>query len=421
MESLLDYIYWLIAMAVLVGLSAFFSCGEAALFYLRNRDRRALREGNPAQRVAAALLEDPDRLLTAVLFWNLAINILYFTISSIVALQLQQDRRQTEAGLFAFGSLLTLIFLSEMFPKTLGVLSPRLVAPLISLPMATAVRMVDPLIPALRTANLLSRRLIWPGFEPEPYLELADLERAIQLSTTDAELQQQEQAILQNIVALSHARIVELMRPRVQFRAFRPPVSREQLGGRMPPSEYLLITEPDSDEIASSVSLKSLAELPRRHLEHLAEPVLYVPWCTTTEAVLEDMIRRDREVAAVVNEFGETIGIVTFDDLLDSLLRTQPSRSSRLTHRSSIEPAGPNAWRVTGMTSLRRIAKHFNVGLPTGRSATVSGVLQETLGRLPQTGDECDWGPIHLRILNAAQFGPLDVELTFLPPAEETP
>jgi CBS domain containing-hemolysin-like protein len=188
----------------------------------------------------------------------------------------------------------------------------------------------------------------------------------------------------------------------------------------MPPSGYLLVTEPDSDEIASSVSLKHLVELPRRHLEHLAEPVLYAPWCTTAESLLEDMIRRDREVAAVVNEFGETIGIVTFDDLLDSLLRIQPSRSSRLLQRSSIEPIGEGVWKVTGMTSLRRIAKHFGATPPASRSATVSGVLQESLGRLPDVGDECDWGPFHLRVLCASQRGPLDVELTMPTPPEDS-
>ncbi len=421
MEWILEYVHWLIAMGVLVALSAFFSCGEAALFFLRNRDRRALSEGNPAQRVAASLLQDPDRLLTAVLFWNLVINFLYFAISSIVALHLQRQSRHSEAGGFALVTLVTLIFLGEMLPKTLGVLRPRVIAPIISLPMATAVRLLDPLMPALHAANLLSRRLVWPSFQPEPYLELADLERAIELSTSDADLQQQEQAVLQNIVALSQSRVEELMRPRVQFRAFRPPVLREQLMGRIPPSEYLLITEPDSDEIASSVSLKHLVEVPRRHLEHLAEPVLYVPWCTTAESLLEEMIRRDREVAAVINEFGETIGIVTFDDLLDTLLRIAPSRSSRLLQRSSIEPIRQNVWKVTGMTSLRRIAKQFDMTLPASRTATISGVIQESLGRLPREGDACDWGPFHLRVLHAAQHGPLDVELTLLPQPEDEP
>ncbi len=56
------------------------------------------------------------------------------------------------------------------------------------------VRLLDPLLPVFRTANLLSRRLLWPNFEPEPYLHIRDLERAVRLSVADAALVQQEQA-----------------------------------------------------------------------------------------------------------------------------------------------------------------------------------------------------------------------------------
>ena len=65
MDLIIEFGPWLATMAVLVCFSGFFSCSEAALFYLRRQDRRTLQSGNPAQRIAAALLEDPDRLLTA--------------------------------------------------------------------------------------------------------------------------------------------------------------------------------------------------------------------------------------------------------------------------------------------------------------------------------------------------------------------
>ena len=99
--------------------------------------------------------------------------------------------------------------------------------------LALAVRALDPVMPLLKAVNVLSRRLLWPGFEPEPYLEVADLERAIELSTSDANLIEQEQAVLRNIVSLSETRADECMRPRMQFMVFRPPVRLADLGGRI--------------------------------------------------------------------------------------------------------------------------------------------------------------------------------------------
>lgn len=91
--------------------------------------------------------------------------------------------------------------------------------------------------------NLLSRRLIWPGFKSEPYLEVSDLERAISLSTTDAKLVAQEQAALRNIVLLSDIRVDQWMRPRTQLLTFRPPVSLADLNGQMTPNHWLAVCE----------------------------------------------------------------------------------------------------------------------------------------------------------------------------------
>ncbi|GMQ80264.1 MAG: CNNM domain-containing protein [Planctomycetia bacterium] len=419
MPLLVEYGYGLAAMAVLICCSAFFSGSEAALFYLQHPDRRALRSGNAAQRLAISLLDSPDELLMAVLFWNLLINMTYFAVASIVGIQLERGGRHTEAGAFTAAAVLAIIVLSEMLPKSLAVLQPRFVAAVVSLPLAAAVRALRPVMPAIRVANLAVRRLIWPKFSPEPHLELSDLERAIALSTSDTKLMEQEQRALQNIVALSDMRVEELMRPRTQVRAFRPPVSIEDFEGRMTPSGNLLVTEPASDEIVSALPLRDLADLPRSHLEHFAEGVLYLPWCATADTALDEMHRREREVVVVVNEHGATVGVVTYDDILDTIFGDRPSRSERLLQRSSITEVQPGVWHVTGITNLRRLAKRFGVATPPSKSVTVAGILQEVLQRLPAEGDTCHWGSFRLRVLESPAHGHLLVELTR--PGSQTP
>lgn len=167
MDLLIDYAGWLVAMGVLVLCSAFFSSSEAALFYLSRPERRRLAAGNRPQRMAAGLLADPDRLMTAVLFGNLAVNLAYFTIASITSFELEEDLRiaeswrTTAAGSFAVGSLLVIIVLSEMLPKSLAVLQPGRLAALVAIPLAATIRLLSPV---LRLANLPSRRLFRPRF-----------------------------------------------------------------------------------------------------------------------------------------------------------------------------------------------------------------------------------------------------------------
>ncbi len=419
MHALIDMSPWLIAMAVLIACSAFFSGSEAALFYLRWDDRRILAAGNRSQRAASELLKSPDRLLSAVLLWNLATNMTYFGISSIVALRVERESGSSQAMLFSGGTLLVIIFAGEMLPKSIAVLSSRRIAGLVGSPLAVAVRLFDPIMPTLRMVSLLSRRLLWPKFATEPYLEVSDLERAIELSSSDTPVIEQERVTLRNIVMLSDIRADEWMRPRTQFITFQSPVSLADLQGKMTPSGYLLVTDENREDIAAAIALRDLTEVPAENLERLGEPVIYVPWCATVADVLQQLQRSRREVAVVVNEFGETIGILTFADILAMLFHQNPSRTDRLFDREPIQQVATGVWHVTGMTSLRRLGHSFQVTLPTTTNVTIGGVIQDLLQRLADAGDELDWGPFHLRVLKAPQRGQLLIELQLLPAEEQ--
>ena len=421
METLLEVWHLLLTMAVLMASSCFFSASEAALFYLQPRDRREMKSGTRGEKVATQLLKDPDRLLSAILFWNLVINISYFSISSIVAIQIEGSNPQGQTGAIAFAasSLLAIIFFSEMLPKSVAVLKPRSLAASFSVILAVSVRIVDPLMPWLQTVNLVSRRIIWPGFQPEPFLEISDLERAIEHSGNDAALIEQEQRVLQNIVSLSKIRVEEWMRPRTQFVSFQPPVKLSDLHGQVPASGYLLVTEKGSSEIEKAIRLDNRYYLDDDNLERLAEPVLYLPWCATVADALEKMSHRDREVTVIVNEFGDTIGILTIEDILETAFAYTPSRSSRLLDMPALEKIGENTWRVSGIMSLRQLARHFRVAVPETYSVTVGGVIQEIKQRLAEKGDTCDWGPFQFTVVEAALRGSMLVELKIIDSLED--
>ncbi len=406
------------AMLLLALGSAFFSCSEAALFSLQSDDRRVLRGGATTGQAAMRLLELPDRLLTAILFWNLIINVVYFALASVISIQLEKQGQRTEAGLVALLALLAIILLSEMIPKTVGVLMPRTFARLVSLPLTLSVRVFDPISPVFTSINRAVRRVFFPKFQVEPYLSLRDLEQAITVSTADEELAALERLALQNIVLLSDQRADELMRPRKQYQSFSPPVSLDDLGGRPTRSGYVMVTEEDSDEITGAIALNYMPTVPRHHLEKFAKPVIYIPWCATAAAVFDELQSQQLEVAAIVNELGETIGIVTLEDLLQNVFADQGSRSARLLETSPIQKLDDNLWQVTGMATLRRLGREFQLTLPPVKSTTVAGVVQEVLQRLPVAGDEIEWAAFSLRVIEAEPQEKMLVHLSMTPMAE---
>jgi len=421
MHILQELYPWMAGMLVLVTLSGFFSSSEAALFYLKPAQRLQLAGGTRAQRVAARLMENPDQLLSGILFYNLAVNVLYFSISSICSLHL--DRSQEAGGVAAvvFGgtSLLLLIFAGEMLPKTVAVLMPLRLSQWVAIPLSFAIGLVSFLTPVLDRVNTISRRILWPGFQAEPYLDSDDLEKAIEISGADRAIVRQEQAALRNIVELSSIRVDEWMRPRTQFRVFRPPVSLADLNEQVPEGDYVLVTEPDTDEISTAIRLDRFRELPNSNLETLANPVVYLPWCSTVADALQSMNTDEREVTVIVNEYGETIGVLTIDDILESVFVYSPSRSKMLLDQNPLHIIDENRWVVAGIMSMRQLARQLDVTIPRTHSVTVAGVIQETMQRMANVGDECTWGPFHFRVIDMAGLGCIAVELTLEQRQEE--
>ena len=131
----------------------------------------------------------------------------------------------------------------------------------------------------------------------------------------------------------------------------------------------------------------------------MARSTSIVPWCASVAAALEKMQDEGTEVAVVVNELGETIGVMTFSDILDAVFTISPQRGERLLKREPIREIRPGTWHVEGVTNLRRLTRHFQVDLPESHHSTLAGVVEEVLGRLPEAEDRCAWGPLSIRVL----------------------
>lgn len=331
---------WLVPMAILLITSALMSGSEAALFSLRSRELKQMEKGSTAARLATRLLHEPEALLSGILFWNLLVNMTYFTIVGIVGAKLEESP-QAGAGVavtFTVANLLFVIFFSEMLPKSLAVLAPKRIATLCSVPIAVSLRVVRPALPVVRVANLVARRLIWPGFEPEPEIDLDAIGRAIDLGTGDTALAKREQTALKNLVQLADLRADECMRPRSTLPVCAPPITPEDLSEAFAMSAegftgpgYLLVVEPGGDHIVGSLNIDQLRPSQVDQPTAAIEPVCYVPWSSSVSKALDLLQQQKLSVAIVVNEFGDTIGMLSTEDIVHQIL------TGRFEHQSAAE------------------------------------------------------------------------------------
>ena len=422
MSDLLPLI-WLpgISMLDVDGLSAFFSASETALFYLSADDLRAMRDGSAGERAAAGLMAVPARVLTAVNFWNLLVNMTYFAASLVAAGNLAEADEEAAAGAVGVVAVAFIILFGEVVPKSVAVVFRRRLAVLVAWPLAASVRAVDPIAPPLAALTVSLRRAFWPGLGPEPLLDAADLERAVEASSQSREVVAKERQVLHNALDLSEIRLEEAMRPRGSYRVLAPPVHRTDLRGPVPPGGFVALREPDGHDVDRVLPLADLSDFPERNIETKAVDLVHLPWSATLADALQFVRARNVPAVSVVNEHGETIGLITRDDLLDALLMPEADRAKRMWRRDPVAEVSPGVYHVEGITTLRHLAGRLGLEHEPDEdgNVTVAGLLLEEFEQLPEPGSTAKWRGYRVTVLDVSDRGVRRVLVEKVPPTDD--
>ena len=407
-ETMLNWLPELAAMLVLTAASGFFSSSETAIFCLSHDELRGFRNGRRNEQAVVSLLSDPDRLLTAILFWNLVINMTYFAVSVVLTQGLAEEGQGGVAALVGFASLIWIILFGEVLPKSGAVAFRKLLTATFSWPLAASVRVLDPLMPLFRGLTRAIRRAFWPGLKRESYLTPDDLEQAIDNSKKSDEVILQERQVLHNTLDLSEVTAEQAMRPRGTYLTLKPPISLDDLRSNNNGNvslDFVAVANTDDTAVESVISIASFSNIPEHDLQDRAETVIHVPWCSDLAYTLQQIRENYCQMASVVNEYGETVGMVTQDDIIDNVLLAEPSRAARILKRNPIIEIDDHRYHVDGITSLRYLCRQLNIPYePAADDAvTVAGLLQEQLERIPDVGDECRWLGLQIKVIDVTR------------------
>jgi CBS domain containing-hemolysin-like protein len=279
---------------------------------------------------------------------------------------------------------------------------------------------LDPILPKLAQLTRVARRTFWPHIRREPHLDADDLERAVEASKLSEDVVRQERLLLHNILDLSEITVEEVMRPRGTYFSAASPLSLSTFHGEVPPGDYVAILGEDAEEIEGAVPLASFSHIPEHHLDEAAETVPYVPWCADLASTLQLLREQYAGMGAVVNEYGETIGVVLAEDILDTVLLAQPSRARRLLDREPVLEVSPGKYHVEGITTLRYLCKRLGMEYDPDEEefVTVVGMMHEELEHLPAVGDACQWRGYQVKVIEAIARGRVRVMLSQEPSVE---
>ena len=415
-----DQLWLWMVLLLLLGTSGLVSGSETALFSLSRHDLYQLgRSPRRLRRMAAGLMHHPRRVLLTILIANTLVNVLIFSVSYVSFGGEGGERSTLWASLGSVGSLAAVIVFGEVVPKGVAMGRARQLAPLAA-PLVSGLSYVLTPIRILLDGMIVEplTRLLAPArSEPAP-ITTQELRLLVDVSQRRGVIDDDESALLQEVLELGQRKVRDAMVPRVDLKAFD--IDGEPAELRRFMQEQRLRKVPlytgDIDHIEGLIYAKNLFLHEQEDLRRLLRPVRYVPEQMRLDQLLEHFRHTQTQIAIVVDEFGGTAGLVTLEDVLESLVgEIEPSE--RPPTAPPVEQIDDRTFLVAGTLSVREWADAFGGRLRDPNIATLGGLVLAELGRVPQPGDVVRIGNVQLTVhqMRRRRIERLKIELIDVP------
>ena len=370
---------------LLICCSAFLSGSETALFSLSPLSLRLYHSSpNFRQRIIAHLMERPRDLLVTILILNVIANILVQnTVSTVFD---QFPNWSLKVGIpFA----LTLIF-GEVLPKSIALSHNTAIAPRVVVPISFLMRVLTPIRKCFNTIASFLSRILFFFLREERAPSANELRHIVNISSKSGVLSSTEAELINGALDLKEATVKELMRPRdeILFYHLEEPLSTlnslfvSQQLTRFPVCEgdidHLLGILTSDAFFAHQESIFQPSDL----IKILKKPT-FVPESTRGWTLLQNMREDHEEMAIVVDEYGSISGLITQEDLIETIVG---EISDVRNEKSLYTRSSPDVIIASGKLELSEFEEIYGLALSAENVVTLGGWLIEQLGDIPAAG-----------------------------------
>jgi Mg2+/Co2+ transporter CorB len=373
--------------------SAFFSGSETSMMAInRYRLNSLVRRGNRSAKRVNRLLGKVDKLLSSILLGNTLLNVLAAAVTNIIILRLfGQNDLAILLGTLAI--TFALLVFSEIMPKIIAASHPERIALPASYLLAPLITLFYPVV---SVAGGLVKGLLWLlhiKIETDQSKQKMTMEELRGL-VLDAEhfLPRKHQKMLLNLVDLERITVNDVMVPRNQIEALdisaEPGALREQI---ITCHHTLLPVYADSPSniigilhIKRAPALLQETELDLLRLREILNEPYFIPSDTPLLKQLQQFQERHSRLGLVVDEYGELLGLVTLENILEEIVGEFTTQSPSQTGKFLRQEDG--SYLLEGSSSLRELNRKLGLHLPLDGAKTLNGLILDHLGDIPETG-----------------------------------
>ncbi|MHB0936975.1 MAG: hemolysin family protein [Armatimonadota bacterium] len=399
------------------------------------RIRQMAEEGHPTAPLVQRLASERQDLLTTFIILINVFVLLAANLTTAAARELWNETAVVWANLIV---LAVLLVLGEITPKSISIYFAESIA-LRSARFIYVINLI--MLPLAILFNAIGKGLLYllvglrilPGrvnAVPTAFSE-EDIKDLITAGEQSGEVETTEREMIHGVIEFSDTTAREIMVPRTDLVALPVDATLEEAIEAFMQSGHSRIPVYDEsvDDILGLLYVKDIllrlkAEAaggkPPEIRELLREP-FFVPESKKSDELLREMQRRRVHMAIVVDEYGGTAGVVTIEDLLEEIVGDIIDEYD--TERLEVTPMPDGTMLVDGRASLDKIQETFDIEIDeeTTEAETISGLVTDILGRIPEVDDEVIIEGIRFTVLEVSHNRAERLRAVALPPDEIPP
>ncbi len=382
----------IITLGVLLLASAYFSGSETGMMSVnRYRLKHLAQQGHSGALRVQFLLDRPDRLISLILIGNNLVNIAASAIATILCIRLFGD-----AGIIVatFGLTLLVLIFSEVTPKTIAALHPERIAFPSSFILKPMLRVFYPLVVSVNFITNGFMRMF--GIDPKAIsaqdaLNTDELRSVVNEAGSMIPVSHQE--MLLSILDLEKVTVEDVMIPRAEVAGIDIQDDVKSIIKQLGQAQHtrMLLYRGEVDDAIGFLHARDIMQMMTKNnqiidkaeLVRSTRDIYYIPEGTRLNVQLLKFQRTKERIGLVVDEYGDIQGLVTLEDILEEIVGDFTT-SMTPTPIESAELQKDGSVLVEGVANIRDLNKELNWELPTDGPKTVSGLIIEYLGDIPQ-------------------------------------
>jgi len=396
---------------LLILMNGLFAMSEIAVVSSRKtRLQQWADEGKGGAGVALELAAEPGHFLSAVQVGITLIGILSgafgeATIAAGISGRIARvpalaPHAETIAlAVVVLGITFLSLILGELVPKRFALRNPEGIAVMIARPMRLLAKAAHPLVWFLSFTTESVLKLLGSRPVSTPPVTEEEIKVMMEQGAEAGVFEQEEQQFVANVFRLDRQKVGVIMTPRVDVVYLDVEDSSDDLQRKILDSAHSVMPVCRGGIInvlgivhAKDLLRRSLSGEPMDLLSLLKTP-LFIPETATAMKLLEMFKKSGRHVAFVLDEYGDVQGLVTINDVLESIVGDIPSDGKPAEAYAVRREDG--SWLLDGMLPMENFGELFpDVGVPeeeSGTYHTLSGFIQMRLGRIPSVADHFEW------------------------------